>query len=444
MPNDTPPPAAAATGFPDAEKHNAEIAAKLLNQDLIKTPPEIEPASQALDHLADEYNKKKEAEGETPPVVPEKKEDAAAPAAVVEPTEAEKEAKAKAEAEAKRAEEIFKDSPSLPDRASPKSSEAFSSIKIKAAQEISARETEIEKLRATVAELSKKVENVVPPETLKEIEDLRTWRAKLDVDADPKFKEFDRSISASHEFIYAQLKKNPAITDAVIEEIKKFGGPENVKMDKIFEAIKDPTMQRLVESKLADIEMQKYSKEQAVKAAKDNIQKYVSEREQVAKASATAHNTVTKQRLDPMIGQLEWFSKKTVDEKADAATKKSIEEHNTFVEQTGQQLAAALQDDSPEMRAILLTGMAQLFNLQREHKTKVAELEATKKSLEEITAKWEKMKGASTTRLRESGAPSTGLPKIKPSTETNIRTGDALDAIAKQVMEERAAAGTRS
>jgi hypothetical protein len=69
------------------------------------------------------------------------------------------------------------------------------------------------------------------------------------------------------------------------------------------------------------------------------------------------------------------------------------------------------------------------------------ELESTKKSLAEITEKWEKVKNSSTSRLRESGAPTGGTVTVKPTNDFNTRPADALDSLAKQVMEQRAAAG---
>jgi hypothetical protein len=449
------------SGFPNTEKHNQKVASDLLNQDLINPPIELQTAGDALDKLAALVPKKPDAGDDAPEPKaknepepkasnePEPKAGAADPdpAADDAAKKAAEVAAAKATEDAalkESADKIFKDSPTLPANASPKSSEAFSSIKIQAARELAAREAEIEKIKKEKAELEEKLKTPIPPELEKELEDHRNWRAKLDVDADPKFKEFDKNISAAQEFIYAQLKKSPAVTADVIEQIKKYGGPEMVDLSKLFATVKDPTLQRMVESKLADIEMAKYQKDQAIKLAKDNIQQYVGERTKAFQANATHHTTATQTRLDGMVKQLDWFKEKPLDEKADATTKKEAEEHNKFVTETRQQLAAALQDDSADMRAILLTGMAQLFHLQRVHAGTTKALETTQKELSELTAKWEKVKNSSTSRLRESGA--TGGPNtaIKPADQFNTRPGDALDDIAKKVMEARANAGTTS
>lgn len=433
------------TGFQDPAAHNAEIAQKLAAQDIMgqnSAPKDDGSASDALDNLAkqaEEAAKKAKDESEKPKVEP------VAPPAKTEADLAKEKAAAEAvEAAKKRADDLFRDSPSLPPGASPKSSESFAAIKIKAAQEVAAREAEIEKLKKEHAELQEKLKNTAPPETLKELEDHRAWRAKLDVEADPKFKEYDKNISQTQEFIYAQLQRSSVITPEVIAEIKKHGGPENVKMDKIFAAINDPALQRTVEAKIADIEQKKFEKTNAIKAAKDNITEYISSREKAATESLTKHNSDTERHLGEITKQLSWYNEKKVDEKADKAAREEAEAHNAFVNTTKSQLSAALKDDSPEMRAIMIAGMAQLFYLQKVHAGTEAKLSAAEKSLADITAKYEKLKSGSLTRLRESQADPNANPTPQKKDTFEVPAGDALDNLRKQVTEEReraAAAG---
>lgn len=460
-------------GFPDVTKNNEEIARKVAEQDAaghstVMTAKDLEDTSSALDKLAAAHDKKvadeKAAKGEEPEVVEGDKKDEGTPPAPapdkkdegtpptpdkkdegtppVQPTpeeiakqKADEEAKAEAQ---KKADEFFKDSPKLPPGASHKSSEAFSSIKIKAAQEISAREQAIEALKKEKAELEERVKNVPAPESLKELEELRQWRAKLDVEASPRFQEFDKKVASSREFIYAQLKRSPSITPEIIEQIKKYGGPDMVNMDKILAAVEDPATKRIIESRLADIEMEKFNKEKAVNETKENITKYLDEQKQNFAKSATAHNEATKAQFTEYTSKLPWMKEVAVDEKADANAKKAAEAHNAFVKNVKGQLDTALNDDSPDMRAILLTGMAQLLYTQKVLDARTAELAATKKSLDEVNAAMEKIK-KSGTRLRETSAPPNGGAAPKPKTDNfHSRPGDALDAIAQQVAEERA------
>lgn len=439
MPDPAVTPKDAPAGFPDAAKHNAEVAQKLLEQDVMGKSTAPDPNANSgdeLDKLAQAAEKQHE-EG-TPP--PEVKPAPAAPPTPEEKAAAEQaaaEAAAKAEQQ-KRADELFKDSPSLPPNASPKSSEAFSSVKIKAAQEIAAREAELEKLRKDKAELEQRLQNQAPPEAVKELEEHRKWRARLDVEADPKFKEFDRQVLQSQEFIYSQLLKSPKISKEVIAEIKKFGGPEMVNMSKIFEAIGDPMTQRLVESKIADIEMAKFNKSQALTAAKENITEYIKEREQQFSQASLQHTQATEKYLAKNISVLDWFKVKEVPSGADAATKKQIEDDNLFVQKTQADLKEALKDDSAEMRAVMLTGMAQLFKLQRDLPAVTAERDALKKQVTELTAKLDKIKNASVSRIRESGAAPGAAAKIERKESDIFKPAtQAVDDLMKQVMEER-------
>lgn len=433
------------SGFEDLEKKNKEVAQKLESQGketATPKPEELAATGDALDALAATKNPDaKPEEGQEPPVV----EPAATEPTPEQKVEAEKKAaEEKAAADAKtalesKANDLFKDSPQLSERASPKSAEAFSAIKIKAAQEISARESKIEELSKKVAEFEEKLKNPIPPELEKEVTALREFQAKMDVNFDPKFKQYDAKIESTRDFIYAQLKKSPAIPEKTIAEIKSIGGPELVNMTKVFEAIKDPTMQRIIESKIADIENIKYEKEQAVSQAKTNVSEYMAQREKQFSEAVNQHNTLTKQHLDSMVGQLPWFKDRQA--KPDGTDKAEVEDHNKFVATTRQQLEQASQDDTPQMRAILLTGMVQLFNVQREAASLKAQLAASQKNLAEITKKWEAVRNAGVSRIRESQAPAgkTALPEKKDGVNTD--TSGSLDALARQVIETRQAAG---
>lgn len=451
-------PPEGATGFPDADAHNEKINRELEAQNALKVvdPKDLADTGDALDKLLTEKSKKAEDDAEKVKIEAEAKAKAA-PTDEETKKKVELEAKQKADDEAKakeaeavkkRAEDFFKDSPGLPPGASPKSSEAFSTIKIKAAQELSARDSKIAELDKQIKDLQEKLKNPVPPELDKEVKDLRAWRAKLDVDADPKFKEFDKQVSTAQEFIYAQLKKSPAISDEVIQEIKKFGGPENVNMSKIFDHVKDPTLQRLVESKLADIEMAKFNKEAAIKVAKENISQYMTERQKQLEQVANGDAAATQKFLGELTAKLDWFKEKKAPDNADEATKQSVNDYNNFVTDTKKQLDAALQDNSPEMKAIMIAGMAQLFHLQRTHegtlaevKTKDAVVAQKDATIKELTEKIDRLKSASVSRFRESGAPPGGnLPQPKKDIDFTLTAGEALDNIAKGIIETRAKA----
>lgn len=439
MADNTPNPAGA-TPVIDPVAHNKDIAQKQAAQDISgksTVTGEFGDASAALDKLAADV--KVTPAADTPLIEPVSPETPAPDSKVTPPTPT---SAPEPDTSVVKAEEVFKDVPQLPPGVSPKSAEAFAMVKTKAIQEIAAREERIAKLEAQLSQTEEKLKTPSEEQIQKEreLEEHRLWRSKMDVEFDPKFKSYDKNISETRDFIYSQLQKSPAVTPELIEQIKKYGGPDQTNMTKLFEAINDPVIQRVVESKVAEIEMSKYQKEKAINEAKANVSNYLTERKQQFEQATTMHTRATTENLSPLLNQLDWFKDKPLD--GDEAAKAAAKDHNTFLSSLRQQIDAAIRDDSPNMRAILIAGMAQLFNLQRHHAGVKAELESAKKSLAEITAKWNGIRQASRTRLEESAAPSAGKTTPKSSEQFNMKAGDALDAIGKQIMEERSRANT--
>lgn len=460
MPEDIKPAVEPQDLNAETKKNNDDVSRKLVDQKLEGQIDVNKETGDVLDALlGDVQGKGAEADAEKAAAEEKAAADkkvaddkAAADAAIANDPEKKAEAEkvaaetaAKADAEKKKVDEIFKDTPALPAGASPKSSEAFATVKIKAAQEISARDQKITELEAKVKDYEAKLQNPVPDEVKKEMDELRQWRAKLDMEVDPKFKAFDQAAESAREFIYAQLKKSPQVSDEAIEKIKKLGGPENVKLEKIFEAIADPTIQRLVEVKIAEIESTKFEKDKALKVARENVTGYLAEKQKSLESVATKHNADTFTHLETILPKLDYLAEKQVPAGADAATKASIEAHNKFAKETLGYMQAALNDDSAQMRAVMITGMAQLLHVKPQLAAATAKVAKLEKELKEATDKIEKFKGASVSRLRDSAVPPGGkLPEAKNDIDINVRPGDALDAIAKRVQEETArAAGNK-
>src|SRR6266568_2017915 len=440
---------------PDNSKVNADLAAKVAAQDIMGRSTAADPnndAGDALDILAKqaEAAAKKVVEGNADEKAAEEEAaKKAADAAAKTPEEkADEEAAAKSAAEAvsknaaseeERAKSLFKDAPTLPQGAAPKSSEAFATVKLIAAREVAKLEQELTKVKEESAALKKAAlsPSTEQLEKEKELAELREWRGKLDVDFDPKFKEFDKNIESAREFIYAQLQKSPVVTPEIIAKIKAYGGPDKTNLAKVFEAMGDPTLQRVIESKVSDILMTRYNKEEAIKRTKQNFTDYAKSRQEELNQSVTGHVTQTKAQLDGMLPNLSWFKEKSVPQDATAEVRTAAEDHNRFITELRPQLDAALADDSPTMRAILITGMAQLFNTQREKSKADAQLASLTKAHGELQAKWDKVVKSSRSRLNESGANPGAVPPPAKKPDYTVHAGDALDAIAKQVIEER-------
>lgn len=447
----------------EIEKQNAETIRKQEAQDLSghTTASDIDvtaPTGSALDSLRDAAiaQKKSELDTETPPA-PVKEltdaEKAAAEEAAKLATAAAAETAEKAAEETRRKEELqkqsetlFKDSPALPPNASPKSAEAFAAVKQRAAEQVSELTRQKSDLEKQVAELTAKANAPVPKEITDELESLRDFRAKLDVETDPKWKEFDAKVGESNEFIYAQLKKTPGITDATIADIKKLGGPAYVNMEKILAFVKDPTSKRLIEAKLSDIEMTDFQKNQAIEKAKADVKKYQEQRSKEWEEGAVAHNSNTKKALDGLTAKVPWLNKVAVDPKLDDAKKAAAEAHNTYADNMRKQLEAAAADDSAEMRALLLVGMVNSFRYEEALKAEVEAHAAAKKELGGIQVAHKKemdalnetvnrLKATNKSRLRDSSAPPGGGTPAPVVASPNETAGSALDRIRQQKIE---------
>lgn len=430
---------------PNAAEHNAEVALKLADQGKESNIPKESPETfDALDALRNQKQKEKQSaeaatneEGDKEKVVVEPKPDDKPAEEVEKPTVEEK--KEDKPAEPAVSDDIFKDI-ALPPKASLKSAEAFEAVKSSARAEIASLNQKLAENQKQLADVQEKIKNPIPAELLKEIEELRAFRAKLDVEADPKFKQYDKQISDTHDFIYSQLTKTGVITKEHIDQIKKYGGPENVNLDKIFEAVNDPLVKRIVEAKLADVEMLKHQKQQAISSTKDNVQAYLKEQEEAFSKSSKSHNEETQKRVAELTAKLDWVKEKPVPAKADDAVKAEIAGYNKFVVETNQDLQAALNDDSPEMRAILVVGMGQLLHTKRLLEAKNADYIKLETELKEANTKLERFKKASV-RV-ESGASTSHKPVEKPKSDFNVTAAESLDAARAKILEEKRTAAT--
>ena len=440
---------------PDPAAHNEEVARKLAAQDAagrsnaVPDAAGVKATEDALDALVKQVQPNPE--DQTPPAQPTPEDEAAKKAAEEAAAKLKADADAKATAEAaarevqtKKADEIFKDTPSLPQGASVKSVEAFTTIKLKAAQEVSRLEQELEKARTEIKAAQDAASKPSPESEAreKELQELRQWRAKLDVDYDPKFKDFDKAVQTKQEFIYSLLRESPAVKEEVIDQIKKYGGPEHTNMTKLFEAMKDPALQKMVENAVAEIKVSKFEKDRAIKSAKENVQQWMTERQQATEKEQQARGAAVKTELDGLLGKVDWFKEKSVGDKATAEEKADAKSHNDLRTQLLSELSAVLNDDSPQTKAILLTGVAKLTWLQGVHDRLVKAHEATKAELAQANELLAKVKASSTSRLRESAAPVDGKLPSKPQDIFTTPATDALDKLAAQITEQRRAQGS--
>jgi hypothetical protein len=321
----------------------------------------------------------------------------------------------------------------LPQNTKPKTGEAFSEVKRVAREKISLLATKTKELESKVAELeSKTKDGGLTPELKTELEELRGFRAKMDVEADPAFKSFDIKATEVTESIYAKLMVGGA-TAPVIEKIKALGGINEVNWEPILKNLPDQ-IRRSIEAKLVEVEDLGEREAKAIAEAKDNAGKYLAEKQ----AQSSKQKEISTQKAlaygEKLLAETEWMKPKQVPSGATPAEKTKIEDYNKFLKDASVAVSEAAKDDSPEMRAALGLGVAELMKVRRdfaEHKSSSeAQIKELEKNLKEAQALLEKIKKGSTQRLRNT--PASDEPPTHKTTKVLESGADAIDRMARE------------
>lgn len=347
------------------------------------------------------------------------------------------EKKAKEEAASKTTEEFEKIE--LPPHAKPATTESFAKVKMLAKQQITKLTVEKQELESRVKELqTKQVEaGKLAPEVEKELTELRNFRMSMDVEANPEFKEFDATVTANEEAIFKKLKEVD-VSEGSIEKIKKLG-VANVNWEPIFKEL-PPLAQRFIESKLIANEDVRSEKAEALAEAKKNAAQFLKEAEEKSGASAAARKTATEAHFKEISGNVAWFKKIEPPAGVSEEDKKKIAAHNEFMDVVNKEVQEAIADDSPEMRAILALGYAQMLRLQKEvpflkssheaEKKKLSEeIDNLKKSVKEKEDFIAKVKKSSSTSLRSEIV----TDKTKIEHDSKLSPSERIDALRNEV-----------
>lgn len=395
---------------------------------------DLETASE-LDKLLLEHTDGK-GEEVTPDAPPEDKKDEPKPEDKKdEPGDKKDDAKPEDKKDEPKPEPDELDKVELPQNPKPKTGEAFSEVKRVAREKISLLVTKTKELEVKVAELeSKTKDGGLTPELKTELEELRGFRAKMDVEADPAFKTYDTKATEVTESIYAKLLAGGA-TQPVIDKIKALGGINEVSWEPILKNLPEQ-IRRSVEAKLVEVEDLGERKAKALKEAKENAGKYLAEKQQ---QTSQQREISTKKALaygEKLLSETEWMKPKQVPSGATPAEKTKIEEHNKFLKDASLAVAEAAKDDSPEMRAALGLGVAELLKVRRdfaEHKSSSdAQIKELTKNLKEAQDLLEKIKKGSTQRLRNTSASDDTAPKGAKVLESGA---EAIDRMAREAAE---------
>ncbi len=338
--------------------------------------------------------------------------------------------KAAAEKKAAAAPNDDLDKIELPPYTKPKAAEAFATVKTLAKQQIAAARKEAEELKVKLAETEKKVSDTgkVSPEVEKELKELREFRQKLDVEADPAFKEWDAKVKANEEGIYKKLIEAGLGKD-VVEKIKGFGGPTEVDWEALNAKIPAP-IRRYIEGKLFENETLAENKTLALAKAKENAGEYLKTRSEAFGAQTTEFTKTTLAEFNAIAPRIEWLMEKKAPANATKEQLAEIETHNAFIAKVQPDLKAAIEDNSPQTKAVLVLGFAQLLKQRAENAALVAshkaEVEKLNAELAEKVKLIEGIKKSSTSRL--SSAPPPGQT-TKAKVDINETASEALDRL---------------
>jgi hypothetical protein len=324
------------------------------------------------------------------------------------------------------------DAVALPPYSKPKTGEAFETVKKIAREKISAVEQEREALKKERDELAAKLGNGLPVEIEKELKELRSFRNKMDVEADPAFKTYDKTVEENNESIYSRMKAE-GFTDAHIAEIKKHGGPLNIDWESLTKHM-SPSLKRFVDAKLVENETLSDKKKRALEDAKKNADEYLRNKEETQTQSAEKHNKEVELKVKELVPQLGWLEERKPKDGATDADKAAVERHNKLVKESNEFLSEAISTNTPELRSLLAVGYVQLLKSKSDYAQLKSETEAQIKSLEAELKKaqglLDKVKNASTSRLQQAEPADKAT---NPTTDNiNIHPSQALDNLMKE------------
>lgn len=329
------------------------------------------------------------------------------------------------------------DAVQLPPYTKSEVSQSFDNLKKASRERVAAVQKEREELAAKVKELETRP--AVDPKLEAELKELREFRQKMDVEADPTFKEYIEESKANEDSIWAKLKEAGASEDA-LKKMKDIGS-KDLDWEIILEKL-PPVTRRYVENKLAVNEDLQDQRTRALENAKKNASEFLADREKQSTQGELAHYAKAEEHFNKVSVQLPWFKLQKAEAAATPEQKAAIEAENKFYLQTQDQVTRMLKDPSPEMRSIAALGYAQMLRLQAEIPSLQAEHESEKKSLTEKIAALEaqvkekddfiaRVKGASRTSLRDGSAPSN--PGAAASQPTLNESGNvAVDRLRAQ------------
>lgn len=315
----------------------------------------------------------------------------------------------------------------LPPYTKPNTRDQFAEVKKRARDTIAAKEAEIEKLRKEREEFEQKASAALPPESAKELEELRNFRRSVDIENDPGFKsQFEGKIEANNDSILTKLKE-VGMSDAQIDQIKKLGGPDQVDWDSISGKI-PAQLKRFIDAKLVQNQDLRDERAAAVEKARKDPNVFEKQRQETQAA------TLTKSANEYM-SQFAWTAVKPVPSNATPEQKAKIEADNALATEAQKTVQAALKDYSPEVFAELAVGTAAAIKFKKDVEVLTAKAKETSDNLAKITKERDDLK-AELEKIKKAGRThrdSTTTVPPAPANPFATSGQDALDKLKSQI-----------
>lgn len=307
----------------------------------------------------------------------------------------------KTQSEPKKSDKPIQEDKPLPkpeslDKEAPKKQDGWTSLKnnyARAHKVIESKENEIAKLKATLAEKGTVTTKEV--ETLKtEIEDLRKFRAMVDIQADPEFmSKYDQPIDKTMASI-KEILVGMNVSQDIIDQIDF---TDTKLMDQVIGHVgqhKDSFTARKLQRKIEDLLDLSEKRNETLSEHKNNHKKYIEDKKKETFSRTAEDEGKIIQRLQSIVEMKDKegremfpFLKKI--EPKENSTQPEIDQmnnHNRLVDLMGQKLQQALSAKNPEDKADVAVAAVASHYLSAQLRVATSKIASLQQELQKISA----------------------------------------------------------
>lgn len=326
----------------------------------------------------------------------------------------------------------------FPQNSSVKARESFDKLKQLSKERILAAEAKAKQTEEQLVQLKEKLSGQDPDQLKTKLEqmeveltELREFRKTADVENAPEFKVYDQRVQKNDELIFAKLGEW-GMTPEHLAKVKEIGTAD-LNWDPILSNL-TPAQRRFIEAKLVDNVTAQEEKKSAVADAKQNADKFLSDREKKAKEDVQRAVQTRKSLAEKLANEAPWLKEPELPKDADEAARKQHEGARKFLNGIREKINIALEDTSPEMHATLAYGNAMSFYLSAQVDFLSKQAEQLKNSNEGLRGEITKLKRAASGKRPSDPSLEGGSRATRDVSEhrPGQRSEDALDTLWKQ------------